>query len=102
MIESESIQEFNIFGHKVRFKPDSSESFTAQEVIDLLENTGREIGEGHNLSETKKLLLTALKIASQKVKLEKVLSTNVTKLESEVDMAIELLNQFEEAPQTLS
>ena len=99
MNESAEIKEFDIFGHKVRFKPDASEGFSAEDVINLLKKTGENIDPDSKLTSSKKLLLVALKIASEKIKIEEKFRGDLVDLEVNIDEIICHLQEISnEAP----
>jgi cell division protein ZapA (FtsZ GTPase activity inhibitor) len=87
--------EFEIAGHKLRFNPDGEESIEAAEVVGLVQSELNRINPNPDEPITsKKILLVALKIAADKVKLEKDYQSNLKSLQESIDEAMSFIDKF--------
>ena len=94
MNKSNELKEFEIFGQKVRFRPDASSGFEPEEVIALLNKIDSEVDPENKLSNQNKLLLATLKVAGENFKLKNLLKENVSEIEHTLDEAIDFVSKF--------
>lgn len=93
------VKEFDILGHKVRFSPGDGEAVSADEVVQLLQKETEEISAAKGYrGDSQTALLVALKIAMDKLKIEKEYRDNIDQLQSSVDEAMSFIEKFSIVP----
>lgn len=85
--------EFNVLGCKVKYRPDQNESHIAKAVLDLVCAEVAQLKSARpSLKDTDVAVLVALKIATEKMKLEEEYKTNIFKLEDSLSVALKSLS----------
>lgn len=93
-IEPTESMEFDIFGHKVRFTPKGDESVDAQRVVELLTREAAAISENGYQGDSRTALLVALKLANDKLQLEKDYQKNLEELQGSIGEAMKFIDKF--------
>ncbi len=93
-IEPTEVMEFDIFGHKVRFTPQGNEIVNAQEVVALLNKEASEISSNGYQGDGRTALLVALKLANDKLQLEKDYQKSLEELQSSIGDAMKFIDKF--------
>lgn len=92
MTESQE-KEFNVLGCKVKYRPEQNDSHIAKAVIDLVMSEIQDLKMKRPLlKDTDVAVLVALKIATEKMQLEDEYKTNILKLETSLESALELVS----------
>lgn len=92
MTESQE-KEFNVLGCKVKYRPEQNDSHIAKAVIDLVMSEIQDLKTKRPLlKDTDVAVLVALKIATEKMQLEDEYKTNILKLETSLESALELVS----------
>jgi cell division protein ZapA (FtsZ GTPase activity inhibitor) len=93
-MNNETNSEFEILGHKVKFRADEKSPLTAHEILTYVKKESQEIQKRIPTVDLGQLaILTALKIAQDKLVTEKELTTEVKSMHQ---FAVEALNLIEE------
>ncbi|MDH4467415.1 MAG: cell division protein ZapA [Bacteriovoracaceae bacterium] len=80
--KAEEYREFEILGHKVRFRPENGSLVTAENVIKLIQNEVCEVDKKISSARASdKFLLVALKLANERLAMEQELKQSIDKLE---------------------
>ncbi len=99
-------KEFDILSHKVRLRDNESSTTDAQKVVDLLNKEITAISSMNSrLEPNKKILLAALKIAGDHVRLKDECKQQMVSFENSISEAMTLIDKFkivEESPSTLN
>ncbi len=86
------MQEYNVLGCKVTYKPEQNDNHNAKAVIDFVVNEINELkSKRPMLRDTDVAVLVALKIATDKLQLEDEYKTNILKLEESLETALQAL-----------
>lgn len=92
MTESQE-KEFSVLGCKVKYRPEQNDSHIAKAVIDLVLSEIQDLKTKRPmLKDTDVAVLVALKIATEKMQLEDEYKTNILKLESSLESALEIVS----------
>ena len=79
-------REFEILGHKVRFRPENGSLVTAENVIKLIQNEVLDVDKKIGSSRASdKFLLVALKLANERLTMEQELRQSLNKLEDKLN-----------------
>ena len=85
--------EFSVLGCKVKYRPEQNDSHIAKAVIDLVLSEVQDLKmKRPMLKDTDVAVLVALKIATEKMQLEDEYKTNILKLESSLESALEFVS----------
>jgi len=92
MSNKDELKEFEILGHRVRFRPDNSGRITADRVVKLIKDELNEIDHKMDLSKSSirasdKFLLVALKLANDKLFVEEEVRNSISSLEQRMNEA---------------
>ena len=88
MTELGQVADCEILGCQIKLRPNESERVVALAVIELVKREVAELQRARpTLSETDVAVLVALKVATDKVKLELEFKESVLKLESSLELA---------------
>lgn len=88
-------QEFEILGFRVRYKSDSSNQVSAGDVIESVLKEANSIKNRNiNLDDKDVAILTALKIASDKLNIEKEYKRNVSDLQTKANYALNIIESI--------
>lgn len=92
MTESQE-KEFSVLGCKVKYRPEQNDSHNAKAVIDLVLSEIQDLKTKRPmLKDTDVAVLVALKIATEKMQLEDEYKSNILKLESSLESALEIVS----------
>jgi cell division protein ZapA (FtsZ GTPase activity inhibitor) len=92
MTQLDRENEFSILGCKVKVRPDTEDGALAASVVQLVNLEVNQLKSSRpTLKDTDVAILVALKMATEKLKLESEYKANVEKLESTLFDAIQLL-----------
>lgn len=92
MTESQE-KEFSVLGCKVKYRPEQNDSHIAKAVIDLVLSEIQDLKTKRPmLKDTDVAVLVALKIATEKMQLEDEYKSNILKLESSLESALEIVS----------
>lgn len=84
------MQEYNVLGCKVTYKPEQNDNHNAKAVIDFVVNEINELkSKRPMLRDTDVAVLVALKIATDKFQLEDEYKASILKLESSLETALQ-------------
>jgi len=98
MSNKDEFKEFEILGHKVRFRPDNSGLITADRVVNLLKEELKDIDQKMDFSKSSvrasdKFLLVALKLANDRLFMEDEVKHSITNLEHRLNEAQIIIDQ---------
>lgn len=83
-------EEFDVLGCKVKFKPSLNDNHNAKAVIDLVVSEIQELKLARPLlRDTDVAVLVALKMATERMRVEDEYHTNILKLEETLEMALQ-------------
>lgn len=92
MTQSQEV-EFSVLGCKVKYRPEQNDSHIAKAVIDLVLSEVQDLKmKRPMLKDTDVAVLVALKMATEKMQLEDEYKTNILKLESSLESALEFVS----------
>lgn len=85
--------EFNVLGCKVKYRPEQNDSHIAKAVLDLVCAEVQQLKAARpSLKDTDVAVLVALKMATEKLKLEDEYKNNIFKLEESLVTALQTLS----------
>lgn len=86
-------KEFDVLGCKVKYRPEQNDSHNAKAVIDLVLSEIQELkSKRPMLRDTDVAVLVALKMATDKIQIEDEYKTNILKLESSLETALQAVS----------
>lgn len=90
------VLEFEILGYRVKFKPDNIDSpVSPSEIVEYLQKEATEMrNRAKNISSGEVAVLLSLKLAEEKLSLEKEYKENITKLHHEVSDAKKVIDSL--------
>jgi hypothetical protein len=98
MSNIEEFKEFEILGHKVRFRPDNAGQVTADSVVKLLKRELEEVEKKIDSARASarasdKFLLVALKLANDRLFMEEEVRESISNLENKLNAAQIVIDQ---------
>ncbi|ATH09220.1 cell division protein ZapA [Halobacteriovorax marinus] len=94
-------KEFNVLGYKIKFTPDESEaSISADEVVSYVQQITEEIRQkSPQLDIAQVATLAALKVANEKLSIEKDFENNISRLHTTACDALQFIEEV--SPSTI-
>lgn len=87
-------KEFNVLGCKVKYRPEQNDSNNAKAVIDFVLSEIQDLqNKRPMLRDTDVAVLVALKIATERLQIEEEYKTNILKLETSLQTALQAVGQ---------
>lgn len=92
MTQMSQEEEFNVLGCKVKVRPEQNDRPNALAVIDLVTAEIQQLKNARPmLRDTDVAVLVALKMATEKLQTEEEYKTNILKLESSLEQALQVI-----------
>ena len=86
-------EEFNVLGCKVKYRPEQNDSQNAKAVIDIVLREVEDLKvKRPMLKDTDVAVLVALKLATERLKIEDEYRTNILRLEVSLESALGAMN----------
>ena len=94
MKNNQEVKEYTVLGFKVKLRPDldDEESILPDDVVALVENQAKSISvQVPGLNTSQLAILSALKLAEDKLKLENEFKLNINRLEQKATKTLQML-----------
>ena len=89
-----STSEYELLGYKVKFRPKTSNNIDPSQVVDLLLGKVSKVKSQFRVHSNEALLLAALKLAEERIVLEKTMKKDIDQLHSCATDALELIEEI--------